>query len=105
MLCYKERLIIHEIWQMRLNQFQLNKARFYYTREYDKVGCFCCNLTLFTWKQTVKPLKEDERLSSPRLYIKMIDAEATEDELTQFNLEWKRMRIKKLDFNHPSTIV
>ena len=80
MLCYEDRLITYEHWpkQLRLNQFQLAKAG-----EYDKVTCFCCNLTLFVWEQTGKPSKEHERLSPSCLYIKMIGAEPTEDQTVE----------------------
>ena len=82
---------------MRPNKFQLAKAEFYCTREHNKVRCVCCNLTLFAWGETDKPLKEHERLSSLSLYLKIIDAEPT---LNFDHLEWKTMRIKKLDFKH-----
>ena len=80
MLYYKDRLNTYEHWpkQMKPNQYQLAKAGFYYTGEYDKVRCFCCNLTVFAWEQTDNPLKEHERLSSSCMYVQMIGVEPIE---------------------------
>ena len=63
---------------MKPNKYQLAKAGFYYTGEYDKVRCFCCNLTVFAWEQTDNPLKEHESLSTSCMYVQMVGAEPTE---------------------------
>ena len=74
MMFYQDRLSTFEHWPKQIipNQYQLARAGFYYTGQYDKVTCFCCNLTVHAWEQNDDPWKEHERLSPSCMYIKMI---------------------------------
>ena len=73
-MSYDDRVATFQFWpnQLKPNKYQLARNGFYYTGEYDKVTCFCCDMTVYAWEQKDDSFQEHLRLSPSCVFLKMI---------------------------------
>ena len=74
LMFYEDRVASFKFWpvQLKPGKFRLARGGFYYTGQYDKVSCFCCDLTLYDWEQKDDPFEEHRRLSPSCGFVKMV---------------------------------
>ena len=53
-------------------QIRISQKRVYYTGQYDKVTCFCCDVSVYAWEQKDDPYQEHIRKSPSCVFLKMI---------------------------------
>ena len=104
MMFYDDRLATFKFWpnQLKPDKYELARNGFYYTGQFDKVTCFCCNLSVYAWEQTDDPFQEHLRMSSSCGFLKMVGSGKvnvqSDDERRKFPTFEKKSHTSGFDF-------